>query len=194
MERFRIPERTPRPAEPAGPGPSAEGWALKTGRAALSGLRSVSESLSAGGRRAAEGLRWMRKTPAARRSLRWAALGVAAIAAILLVVNTAGYLMRPEKRPEPKTPAAQVATGRFTIQVAAYLKEEQARRYAEELKRNGLEVYWTESDSDQKKWYQVRISRFEDKEAARAYGDTLKARGLIEDYYIANYTPPQSSP
>jgi hypothetical protein len=190
---FRVPSLTPGPAEPAGTAPSTEGFFQKGRRIAAGAAQSVSGALTAGGHLVADGLRWVKKTPAARRSLRWAALGVAVIAAILLVVNTAGYLMRSEKRPEPKTPAAR-ATGRFTIQVAAYLKEEQARRYAEELKRNGLKVYWTESSGDQKKWYQVRISRFEDKAAARAYGDALKARGLIEDYYIANYTPPQSSP
>ncbi|MGD8366608.1 MAG: SPOR domain-containing protein [Desulfobacterales bacterium] len=191
--RFRIPELAARPAATDGLRPSSEGLVRRAGRLAATAHESASGALSAAGRLMADGLQWMKKTPAARRALRWAALSVAALAAILLVVNTAGYLMRPEKRPEPKSPAAETA-GRFTIQVAAYLKAEQAQRYAEELKRNGLEAYWTESSGDQKKWYQVRISRFEDKAAARAFGDEIKARGLIEDYYIANYTPPQSSP
>jgi hypothetical protein len=191
--RFRAPDREaePAPAETeSSPGKRPmEGIA----RFAAAAFRSVSAAFAAIGLGLTAALRWAKTSPAARRSLRWGALALAAIAAILLVVNTAGYLFRSEKRPEAAAPVVR-PTGRFTIQVAAYLKEEHARRFADELKRNGLDVYWTESSSDQKKWYQVRISRFEDKAAARAYGDTLKAKGIIEDYYIANYTPPQSHP
>jgi hypothetical protein len=141
------------------------------------------------GRRVAEGFRWVKRTPAARRWLRRAGLVAVAMGAIVLVVNTAGYLIRSEKRPEPRIPVVEV-TGRFTIQVAAYLKKEHAKRYAEELKQHDLDVYWTENTGDRQTWYQVRISRFEDKNAARAYGDRLKESGIIEDYYIANYEPP----
>jgi hypothetical protein len=162
-------------------------------QAAVSGAGMISAAFSAAGRRLAAAFRWAKKSPSARRSFRWTALLVAAAAAVVLVVNTAGYLVRSEKRPDPPAPAVR-PTGRFTIQVAAYLKEEHASRYAKELKRSGLDVYWTESRGDRKKWYQVRISRFKDKAAARAYGDTLKAKGLIEDYYIANYRPASKSP
>ena len=189
VDRFRPPDRAAAPSLASTARPTGKKTMEDVARSAAAAFRSVSAALAAVGLGLAGALRWAQTSPAARRSLRWGALILAAVAAILLVVNTAGYLFRSEKRPEAAAPVVR-PTGRFTIQVAAYLKEDHARRYADELKRNGLDVYWTESSSDQKKWYQVRISRFEDKAAARAYGDTLKAKGIIEDYYIANYAPP----
>jgi cell division septation protein DedD len=193
VDRFQPPDRETEPSLAPAARPPAQKPMEGVARSAAAAFRSASAALGKVGLGLTGVLRWAQKSPSARRSFRWGALALAAVAAILLVINTAGYLFRSEKRPEAAAPVVR-PTGRFTIQVAAYLKEEHARRYADELKRNGLDVYWTESSNDQKKWYQVRISRFEDKAAARAYGDTLKAKGIIEDYYIANYTPPQSHP
>jgi cell division protein FtsN len=81
-------------------------------------------------------------------------------------------------------------TDPFTIQVAAYLKSEHAHRYVAQLKKNGLDAYWTLAVSANKKWYQVRISHFADKQSARQYGESLKAKGIIEDFYVANYRRP----
>jgi hypothetical protein len=39
-------------------------------------------------------------------------------------------------------------------------------------------------------WYQVRIDHFADKAAARRFGEELKAKGLINDFYVANFRPP----
>jgi tetratricopeptide (TPR) repeat protein len=126
-----------------------------------------------------------------RPMLRWTALGLAGAGVVILVINTATHLM--QSRPEPEkieTPPAVVVTDPYTLQVAAYLKTEHAEKYVTQLKTLGLDAYWTEAQGAKSKWYQVRLSHFADKASARAYGDTLKAKGTIDDYYVANYQHP----
>jgi hypothetical protein len=88
---------------------------------------------------------------------------------------------------ETPAPAAAAATDPFTLQVAAYLKQEYAIKLVEELKRKGLDAYWTETSSGGKLWYQVRISHFPDQQSAREYGRNLKWKGLIDDFYVTGY-------
>jgi cell division protein FtsN len=83
-------------------------------------------------------------------------------------------------------------TDPFTIQVAAYLKADDAKAYAAQLNAKGLEAYWTEAVGANRKWYQVRIDHFATKTTARKFGEDLKAKGLINDFYVANYRPPPS--
>ena len=117
-------------------------------------------------------------------------VGLSAIIAVL-IINTIGHLTRTQKSADAKkVPAAVVVTDPFTIQVAAYLKPEYAHRYVAQLKKQGLDAYWTEAASGNKHWFQVRVSHFKDKDSARAYGESLKARGIIDDYYVANYQRP----
>ena len=189
IDRFRVPELPASPEPAPQTASSRRPLLMRAGGFAAAAVRAIAAGGADAGRRVADAFRWVKRTPAAGRWLRRAGLVALAMGAIVLVVNTAGYLIRSEKRPEPRIAVAE-ATGRFTIQVAAYLNKEHAKRYAQELKQHDLDVYWTENSGDQKTWYQVRISRFEDKNAARTYGEGLKESGIIEDYYIANYEPP----
>jgi hypothetical protein len=117
-------------------------------------------------------------------------VGLSAVVAVL-IVNTISHLTRRDKSVTEKTePAAVVVTDPFTIQVAAYLKPDYAHQYVAKLKKQGLDAYWTEVTSGNKKWYQVRVSHFPDKERARQYAESLKAKGVIDDYYVANYQRP----
>jgi hypothetical protein len=88
---------------------------------------------------------------------------------------------------EAPAPGAAAAADPFTLQVAAYLKQEYALKLVEELKRKGIDAYWTETSSGGKLWYQVRISHFPDQQSARDYGRNLKWKGLIDDFYVTNY-------
>ena len=128
---------------------------------------------------------------ALRPVLRWAALCLAGAGLIILVINTATHLM--QNRPEPeeiKALPTVVVTDPYTLQVAAYLKTEHADKYVAQLKSMGLDAYWTKAQGAKSKWYQVRLSHFADKASARAYGDSLKAKGIIDDFYVANYQRP----
>jgi hypothetical protein len=126
----------------------------------------------------------LRQSKKARRTASGLVLGCVAVGAVILIVNTVGHLARTDKVvPEIVEP---VAADPFTLQVAAYLKPEHAEKYVDALKKQGLDAYWQEAISSKKKWYQVRVSHFADKPSTRAFGETLKAKGIIKDYYVAN--------
>ena len=125
-----------------------------------------------------------------RRVLAGVLLAGLALAVAALVVNTIGHLTVAETPAgEKATPPAKalVIADPFTLQVAAYLKPEYARRFVQQLKDRGVDAYWSEAVSGQKKWYQVRVSHFATKQSARDYGEKMKSEGIIEDYYVANY-------
>jgi cell division septation protein DedD len=99
-----------------------------------------------------------------------------------LVKTEAPVAQKIEKAPEK-------ITDPFTLQVAAYLKPVHAKKFVENLKKQGLDAYWREAISTNKKWYQVRVSHFPDKKSARDFGESLKAKGIIDDYYVAIIAP-----
>ncbi len=118
-------------------------------------------------------------------------MSLAGAGLLILVINTASYLMQSKPEPEKvETPPTVVITDPYTLQVAAYLKIEHAEKYVAQLKSLDLDAYWTKAQGAKSKWYQVRLSHFADKASARAYGDTLKAKGIIDDFYVANYQRP----
>lgn len=134
------------------------------------------------------GTRRIRAYPHLKPVLKWAGIGIASAGLALLAVNTVSFLLSPRQEiMEPEKPPAVIVTDPFTLQVAAYLKKEHAERYVRQLKEAGLDAYWTEAKGIKSRWYQVRLSHFADKASARAYGESLKAKGLIDDFYVANY-------
>jgi hypothetical protein len=123
------------------------------------------------------------------------ALGLVAVALalILLIANTVEHLRPSPSPPPPPIPeTTSTVSDPFTIQVAAYLKAEDAQRVAAQLKAKGLDAYWTEAVGAKRNWYQVRIDHFATKAAARKFGEDLKTKGLINDFYVANYRSPQA--
>jgi cell division septation protein DedD len=126
-------------------------------------------------------------------------LGAAAVAmlgALLIwLVATAmdGYFSRPADAPAATAespavvPSPGITDDPYTLQVAAYLRQENALKLVDDLKRKGLDAYWNETSSGGKVYYQVRISHFPDQQAARDYGRSLKGKGVIVDFYVTNY-------
>lgn len=126
-----------------------------------------------------------------RSMLKWTAVGLFSVGVGWLLVNTALHFAETVKPAQKKPqPVAAPVTDPFTLQVAAYLKEVDAQRYVDQLKKKGQDAYWTRASGGGKAWYQVRISHYKTKAEARAVGETLKQRGLIGDYYVANYKRP----
>ena len=187
--------------KPPAPPPAQPKQRRKTGRVVFSGnlMRNTLEGVVRGIYSAGvwtmgqvrSSARVVKQSRAARRVIAGTVLvGLSALVAVLMV-NTVSHLTRSDKTVKQKIePAAAVVTDPFTIQVAAYLKPDYAHRFVAQLKKKGLDAYWTEATSGKKKWYQVRVSHFPDKTSARQYGDSLKARGFIDDYYVANYERP----
>jgi hypothetical protein len=127
----------------------------------------------------------------AKSVLKWSVMGFFMIGVGWLLINTAMHLAVTFKTVEKEPPPVVApVTDPFTLQVAAYLNETDARRYVEQLKGRGLAAYWTRASGSSKTWYQVRISHFKTKAEARVVGEDLKTRQLIGDYYVANYKRP----
>lgn len=131
---------------------------------------------------------FLKTSPGARKSLKWTAVALFAVVIIGLVVNTIGHFAKPVAPEHGQTQAVEsVITDPFTLQVAAYLKPEHAKNYVTMLKKQNIDAYWTEALGKNKNWYQVRVSHFPDKKSAIAYGEALKSRGIIDDFFVANY-------
>jgi len=126
-----------------------------------------------------------------RTVLKWTALGLAGTGLAILMINTAVHLIPtkdpPPIEPLPEQPEEVIVTDPFTLQVAAYLKVEYAEKYVAELKDQGLDAYYTKAKGSKSHWFQVRISHFPTKDAARIHGEDLKSKGIIDDFYVANY-------
>jgi hypothetical protein len=114
----------------------------------------------------------------------------AAAGGIWLFVNAGDGFFRPAAIPTAAEPAAAPAVVKdpYTLQVAAYLKSEYALKFVDDLKQRGYDAYWIETASGGKTWYQVRIAHFPDPQSARDFGARLKQKGIIEDFYVTNYT------
>jgi hypothetical protein len=123
--------------------------------------------------------------------LGWSVITVLIVAVGILVVSTGVHLIQMRKGPPEKKEIAEVIiSDPFTIQVAAYLKPEDAQVYTSYLKKRGLDAYWRKTEGTKRTYYQVRVSHFPDKASAKAYGASLKAKEIIEDFYVANYESP----
>lgn len=167
-------------------------WAL-TGKGLVAGLVGTFSVLW-GGLRTAHGLvrkliSRVQRSPLTRPILNWVAVTLLVAAVVVLIINTVGYLVRPRSPGQATAPVKKVVTDRFTLQVAAYLKKKHAEKYVAHLKTLGLDAFWIVTTRRNKTWYQVRVSHFPNKATARAYGQSLKEQGLIDDFYVANYEP-----
>ncbi len=127
-------------------------------------------------------------SPGVRQFITWSLIAGLGLGAALFTINTVGYLTPtpvPEPQPVSPPPAVPPQPMPYTLQVAAYLKPEHAERYIETLKKKAVAAYLVKAHGNEKTWYQVRIDHFPDKAAARAYGISLKQKGIIEDFYVA---------
>ncbi|MBC2711921.1 MAG: SPOR domain-containing protein [Desulfosarcina sp.] len=159
---------------------------------ALAGLGRSASGCAAGVSSQLRKARGILSSRRAKSAVKWAAMGLFTIGVGWLVINTAMHLAATFKTVEKApVPVVSPVTDPFTLQVAAYLKETDARSYVNQLKGQGLDAYWTRASGSSRTWYQVRISHFKTKEEARAVGEDLKKRQLIGDYYVANYKRPE---
>lgn len=126
-----------------------------------------------------------------RLFFKWTTMGAAIVGVGWLLFSTFSHLRPAFHAVDPSAdPVTVTTTDPFTIQVAAFTTSSEAKSHVSQLKEHGLNAYWKQATGTQKTWYQVRISHFPTKAAARAAGDEMKRKGLIADYYVANFRPP----
>ena len=135
---------------------------------------------------------WMAQFAKAPGTIKWALPLALSIGFLLVLVNTFSdkFSVQTPEAPAPtgeERPLQAESKDPFTLQVAAYLKAEQARRFQKYLNDKGYEAYINQVNRNRKQWYQVRLSHFPTKASAVAYGESLKAKGVIDDFYVANY-------
>ena len=105
---------------------------------------------------------------------------------LLFLMNTVSHLFS-QKVPQTVSQKIEIKIPKpFTIQVAAYLKEEHAEKYIERLQQKGVSATIKQVDGGGKTWYLVRILEFENKESASQYGQKLKQQKLIDDFFVNN--------
>jgi hypothetical protein len=132
---------------------------------------------------------WRQSAPLRRGTAYAAACGT------LLILAIAGWRsiggppepLEPAMAPVTEATPAPV-TDPFTIQVAAYLKPEDAQRFVDRLKQQNIDAFWTKATSANRTWYQVKVSHFPTRDDARNYGQQLRSKGLIDDFYVSNYS------
>jgi hypothetical protein len=88
----------------------------------------------------------------------------------------------------------QAQRTQFTVQIESVQEQAVAESAARQLKARGLEAYWIKSNvTGVGLRYRVRIGQFPTRAAARLYGAQLQQRGLITDFFVAEYELPQPS-
>jgi cell division septation protein DedD len=136
-------------------------------------------------------LKMWRQSVTMRRVCVYAATGAAvlvlAIAGWRAVGRTPELVATPTPAPSAEATPRPV-TDPFTIQVAAYLKSEDAQRFVDRLKQQQIDAFWNKATSANRTWYQVKVSHFATRDDAQKYGEALKSKGLIDDFYVANYS------
>ncbi|MGD8242043.1 MAG: NlpC/P60 family protein [Desulfobacterales bacterium] len=101
------------------------------------------------------------------------------IAGIVACAGGRGTTPPVEERAAP----ISLPTIHYTIQVGAFSTVERAARYADRLAAAGLDAYhFIDRDGLSK----VRFERFATKAGARRRAALLRARGVIEDFYIVH--------
>ncbi len=84
-------------------------------------------------------------------------------------------------------PGRTESDGKFTVQVASYREEEDARELAAGLTRKGYRAFVTAAEVPGKgTWYRVRVGRFGTRKEAASFGESLKRKERnIKTVYVA---------
>lgn len=106
-----------------------------------------------------------------------------AIALFFVVLLVAGCAGRRVYSPRPKVVEKQLAHMGYTIQVGAFSKVENAARLSNLLKDRGLDATYFVARAG---LYKVRFGNFPSKNSAREKAESLKASGMINEYYIVS--------
>jgi len=122
--------------------------------------------------------------PTLRRYSR-TALPYTAAVILIGVVLTGGCTRRPRIVTEAPIPSPEKVRPRagFTIQVGAFRNLNNAVRLAHSLSEFGIDAYYFKHESG---LFKVRFGDFSDRDSAHKQAEQVRARGMIEEFYIVS--------
>lgn len=93
----------------------------------------------------------------------------------------------PKKKREPSSVLPTVATtaiGKYTVQVASYATESEAKNQAAQLTSKGYSAFYVPAEISGKTWYRVSIGLFSDMKSASNYRTELLATQAVSSAIV----------
>lgn len=92
---------------------------------------------------------------------------------------------KPTAIPEtlPKD-VAQYSVGKYTVQIASYPTEGEAKKKADELKQKGYSAFFIPAHIQGKSWYRVSVGLFSTEKEAKEYRDEFKDKTKVSTAII----------
>jgi hypothetical protein len=101
----------------------------------------------------------------------------------LLFLSGCGGKPTVARKTTASPPPQKLSRMQYSIQAGAFSNMDNAVRFTEKLQAKGLGAYHFRHDSG---LYKVRFGNYSSKNFARKKAENLKARGMIEEYYIVS--------
>lgn len=79
---------------------------------------------------------------------------------------------------------AQYPAGKFTVQVASFSSEEDAKKRAEDLKNKGYSAFYLPAKVNGQTWFRVSVGQFPTENEAKSYRTEFMAKSKIESAII----------
>ncbi len=117
-------------------------------------------------------------------------LGALIVLIVIISMITGGPAVDDDAVTSSLTPPGPYISDQpYTIQVAAHRNRGPAEAQTFDLRGKGVDAYLVEPVAEGSKFFRVRTGRFTTSDSARSIADSMKAAGLIEDYFVAPFEP-----
>ncbi len=83
---------------------------------------------------------------------------------------------------------AQFPAGKFTVQVASFSSEEDAKKRAEDLKSKGYSAFYLPAKINSQTWFRVSVGQFPTENEAKSYRTEFMKKSKIESAIIQKMT------
>lgn len=116
-------------------------------------------------------------------TLEWKWTPVFCVLSFILLAAGCGGKSAVPRVSRPKMPERGLAVMGYSIQIGAFSNPDNAIRLTKILEDNGLSAYYFVHKTGT---YKVRFGDFPSKEAARRKAETVRAAGIIDEYYLVS--------
>ena len=96
---------------------------------------------------------------------------------------TEAKVEKPKAETLPKE-IASTTTGKFTVQIASYAKEDEAVKRSEELKSQGYSAFYISAQVGGKTWYRVSVGLFQSPSSASEFKTELMKKANIQSAIV----------